>query len=69
MSFKITHLRNISMFCSCNLHRRDVFRLGGGFAAALAMSRSQSAKAQFPPPAPNGALPARGEFVVRGGTS
>jgi 5-methylthioadenosine/S-adenosylhomocysteine deaminase len=55
------------MFCSCGLHRRDMFRLGGGFAAALALSGLQSAKAQVAPPETDSALPARGEFVVRGG--
>jgi 5-methylthioadenosine/S-adenosylhomocysteine deaminase len=55
------------MFCGCGLHRRDVFGLAGGFAAALALSRLQPAKAQVAPPGVSGALPARGEFVVRGG--
>jgi len=55
------------MFRGCGLHRRDVFGLAGGFAAALALSRLQPAKAQIAPPVAGGALPARGEFVVRGG--
>jgi cytosine/adenosine deaminase-related metal-dependent hydrolase len=44
-----------------------VFGLAGGFAAALALSRLQPAKAQVAPPGASGVLPARGEFVVRGG--
>ena len=52
------------MFCSCGLHRRGVLRLAGGLAA-LAVTRPQGARAQTAPP--SAALPARGEFVVRGG--
>ena len=58
------------MFCNCALHRRGVFRLAGGFAAALGLGRLQPAQAQTAPPALSGsagALPPRGEFVVRGG--
>ena len=47
------------MFCNCGLHRRGV--LAGGLAA-LAVIAAQGARAQTAP-----ALPARGEFVVRGG--
>ena len=53
------------MFCSCGLHRRGVFRLAGGFAAlAVTRPRAHARKARRPCA---GALPARGEFVVRGG--
>ena len=54
------------MFCSCGLHRRGV--LAGGLAA-LAVTRLQGARAQgAPSPGPDAtALPARGEFVLRGG--
>jgi 5-methylthioadenosine/S-adenosylhomocysteine deaminase len=51
------------MFCNCGLHRRGFFALAGGFAAALALGRPRPAQAQ----GAAGALPARGEFVVRGG--
>jgi cytosine/adenosine deaminase-related metal-dependent hydrolase len=44
-----------------------VFRLAGGFAAALGLGRLQGAQAQGAPPAASTALPARGEFIVRGG--
>jgi len=58
------------MFCNCALHRRGVFRLAGGFAAALGLGSRAVAQAQ-PAPAPMigsaGLLPARGEFIVRGG--
>jgi 5-methylthioadenosine/S-adenosylhomocysteine deaminase len=57
------------MFCSCGLHRRGVFKLAGGFAATLRLGL-QSAQAQGAPPTlsgTGGTLPARGEFVVRGG--
>ena len=56
------------MFCSCGLHRRGVLRLAGGLAA-LAVTRLQGARAQgAPSPGPDAtALPARGEFVLRGG--
>jgi cytosine/adenosine deaminase-related metal-dependent hydrolase len=49
------------MFCNCGLHRRAV--LAGGLAA-LAVTGAQRARAQTAPPT---ALPARGEFIVRGG--
>ncbi len=55
------------MFRDRGLHRRDIFKVAGGFAAALALTRLQSAKAQVAQPETSGALPARGEFVVRGG--
>src|SRR5690349_9776347 len=48
------------MICNCGLHRRGFFRLAGGAAAALAFRRPASAQTA-------GALPARGEFIVRGG--
>jgi 5-methylthioadenosine/S-adenosylhomocysteine deaminase len=51
------------MFCNCGLHRRGFFALAGGFAAALALGETKSAQAQ----GAAGALPARGEFLVRGG--
>jgi len=49
------------MFCNCGLHRRAV--LAGGLAA-LAVTAARGARAQTAPPT---ALPARGEFIVRGG--
>ena len=55
------------MFCSCGLHRRGVLGLAGGFAAALGLGRLQGAQAQGAAPAASTALPARGEFIVRGG--
>ena len=58
------------MFCNCALHRRGVFKLAGGFAAALGLGVQRIAQAQPAPPALTGSggpLPARGEFVVRGG--
>jgi hypothetical protein len=55
------------MFCDRRLYRRDMFRLAGGFAGALALARLQPAAAQVTPSETGGALPARGEFVVRGG--
>jgi 5-methylthioadenosine/S-adenosylhomocysteine deaminase len=58
------------MFCNCALHRRGVFKLAGGFAAALGLGPPRIAQAQPGPPALTGSggpLPARGEFVVRGG--
>jgi cytosine/adenosine deaminase-related metal-dependent hydrolase len=56
------------MFCNCAFHRRGVFRLAGGFAAALGLTRVSTAQAQSAPPAGSGGpLPPRGEFVVRGG--
>ena len=55
------------MFCTCGLHRRSLFRLAGGFAAALALPRVQSAEAQTAPP--GATLPARGEFVGYVGTA
>jgi cytosine/adenosine deaminase-related metal-dependent hydrolase len=45
-----------------------MFKLAGGFAAALGLMRASSAEAQPAPIAGGGGpLPARGEFVVRGG--
>jgi 5-methylthioadenosine/S-adenosylhomocysteine deaminase len=67
---QITTSRIASMFCNCALHRRGVFKLAGGFAAALGLGTLQVAQAQPAPPALTGSggpLPARGEFVVRGG--
>ena len=58
------------MFCNCEFHRRGVFKLAGGFGAALSLARPQPVKAQSAPPAlsgSGGALPRRGEFVVSGG--
>ena len=55
------------MFFDRRLYRRDMFRLAGGFAGALALARLQPAAAQVTPSETSGALPARGEFVVRGG--
>jgi 5-methylthioadenosine/S-adenosylhomocysteine deaminase len=58
------------MDCNCALHRRGVFKLAGGLAVALGLARPQSATAQGAPPAlsgSGGALPGRGELVVRGG--
>src|SRR6476660_9905924 len=52
------------MSCSCGLHRRGV--LAGGLAA-LAVTHLQGARAQGAPPPAAPALPARGEFVLRGG--
>jgi 5-methylthioadenosine/S-adenosylhomocysteine deaminase len=56
------------MFCTCEFHRRGLFKLGGGFAAALAMMRTP-ARAQSGPAAggTSGQLPARGDVLVRGG--
>lgn len=59
------------MFSNGKLHRRGIFKAAGGFAAALGLSRTRSAVAQGAPRAAVGesrsGLPARGEFVVRGG--
>ncbi len=55
------------MFCDRRLYRRDMFRLAGGFAGALALARLQPAAAQVTPSETSGALPARGEFIVRCG--
>jgi 5-methylthioadenosine/S-adenosylhomocysteine deaminase len=51
------------MFCNCGLHRRGFFAFAGGFAATLAIGQPKPAPAQ----GATGALPARGEFVMRGG--
>jgi len=58
------------MFCNCALHRRGVFKLAGGFAAALGFDSravAQAQPAQAPLTGSAGPLPARGEFIVRGG--
>jgi cytosine/adenosine deaminase-related metal-dependent hydrolase len=57
------------MFCNCEFHRRGVFKLAGGFAAALGLSRAASAQTPAAPAASGtgGPLRARGEFIVRGG--
>ena len=57
------------MFCNCAFHRRGLFKLTGGFAAALAVMRTPAVRAQSATTAPDasGQLPARGEFLVRGG--
>src|SRR3954468_19728487 len=58
------------MFCNCSLHRRGVFKLAAGFAAALGTTQANSAKAQNASRSvggSSGTLPARTEFVVRGG--
>lgn len=55
------------MFSNWELHRRGIFTLVGGFATALSL-RNSSARAQTSVPANvGGDLPARGEFIVRGG--
>src|SRR4051794_8553764 len=58
------------MFCNCALHRRGVFKLAAAFAAAVGTAEANSAEAQSASPfvsGSGGALPARSEFVVRGG--
>src|SRR4051794_31076259 len=58
------------MFCNCALHRRGVFKLAAAFAAALGTTQANSAKAQSASRSvggSSGTLPARTEFVVRGG--
>ncbi|MDO9412866.1 MAG: amidohydrolase family protein [Pseudolabrys sp.] len=55
------------MSCDCVFHRRGFFKFGAGLAAAAGLLRSGTAQAQpAPAPATTG-LPARGEFIVRGG--
>ncbi|MGE0036966.1 MAG: amidohydrolase family protein [Xanthobacteraceae bacterium] len=56
------------MFGSWKLDRRDLFTLAGGLAATLSL-RAVPAQAQTSAPALGAAgnLPARGEFLVRGG--
>jgi cytosine/adenosine deaminase-related metal-dependent hydrolase len=51
-------------------HRREVFKLAGGLGATLTLAQPQSAKTQVAPPAlsgSDGALPRRGEFLIKGG--
>src|SRR4051812_8331519 len=70
IGFGILEHGDRDMFCSCGLHRRGVLKLASGFAAALGTGRVRSAQAQTVPPSVSGsggALPARGEFLVRGG--
>ena len=54
------------MFCSCNLHRRGLLKLGAGFALAAGLVRSAPASAQTASNQ-NPQLPSSGEFIVRGG--
>ena len=57
------------MFCECDRHRRHFIRRAGGLAAALALTRATTAAAQPAPAVARaaGPLPARGEFIIRGG--
>src|SRR5471030_972739 len=57
------------MFCNCEFHRRSFFKIGAGLAAAAGLMRSGIARAQGTPAVSSigSGLPARGEFVVRGG--
>lgn len=55
------------MFCNCLFHRRGLFKLGAGVAAAAAATTVFRAEKVAAQSTPSGGLPARGEFVVRGG--
>ena len=57
------------MLCNCEFHRRGFFKFGAGLAAAAGLMRSGSSRAQGTPTASGtgSGLPARSEFVVRGG--
>ncbi len=59
------------MICDCLFHRRGFFRFGAGLAATAGLMRFE-ARAQAPAATTDksntgGALPARGEYVLRGG--
>lgn len=57
------------MSSNSEFHRRELFKLGTGLAAAAGLMRAGGAQAQsaIAPADTSGGLPARGEFVVRGG--
>src|SRR5689334_21070008 len=59
------------MMCDCLFHRRGLFKFSAGLAAAAGLMRFE-ARAQAPATVTDqsdtgGALPARGEYVLRGG--
>jgi 5-methylthioadenosine/S-adenosylhomocysteine deaminase len=53
------------MFCDCSFHRRAFLKTAGSMAAGLTLFGGRAMAAQ--PAASVGALPARGEFIIRGG--